>query len=71
MYRFNIAASGIRAATGASEAQKAQERLQAIAKEKAEQGHEHDAETDEEKELKGKLLKLSGHMYECTMLFFL
>ena len=61
--RFSVLNRGIRAATGASDAQKAQERLIAIQQEKAEGNYEGQEETEEEKKLKKKVEHAQGHIF--------
>eukprot|EP00602_Paraphysomonas_sp_CaronLab_P007527 CAMPEP_0185019430 /NCGR_PEP_ID=MMETSP1103-20130426/2045_1 /TAXON_ID=36769 /ORGANISM="Paraphysomonas bandaiensis, Strain Caron Lab Isolate" /LENGTH=553 /DNA_ID=CAMNT_0027549749 /DNA_START=109 /DNA_END=1770 /DNA_ORIENTATION=+ len=64
--RFNIVNKGWQAASKASEAQKAQERLEEIARKRVEEGgivHAGDEETEEEKALKKVIERAQGHVF--------
>jgi ribosomal protein L12E/L44/L45/RPP1/RPP2 len=60
--RFSVLNRGIRAATGAGDAQKAQERLIEIQQEKAE-GKREQEDSEEEIKLKKKIESAQGHIF--------
>jgi hypothetical protein len=61
--RFSVLNRGIRAASGAGDAQKAQEKLVEIQQEKAEGKREQGVETEEEIKLKKKIESAQGHIF--------